>query len=209
MLEQIVGVIYMKGYYHVNKEQMRAVEVINKLGCISKDQLIKMNIFKKTKNLTIEDKINIFNKLSYNRNAQQFKIIDDIYYVPVTAEKIDKDMLKCIQVMLTFPTQEIKWFAATEYPFKLSFSREKILDDGQVDIKTFDIAVLKKGEEIIFNKTLEKSFCERLILIVDKATAKQYKPIQIINREGELKRMLRYCTLNPVQYYNTLEEITE
>lgn len=181
----------LKGRY-INKDENKAIEIINALKCISKSQLIKMVGFKNGIN-TIEEKINMLNKYSYDRNAQQFKIVDE-YYLAISQEEVDYDMIKCIDVMLELDIKSIKWYSAANYPLKLSFSRKT---ENQEDTKVFDIAVLNPGEEIIFNKVLSNSFCERLIIILDKKIINQYKPI-ITDKK------IKYCTLEPIEFHDDL-----
>lgn len=191
----------LEGHY-LNKEQEKAIDLINSLKTITKEQLIKTGIFKRTHQATVEQKIMTFNKYSYNRSAAQFKIIDDTYYISVSSTNFDNDMIKCIDVMISFDMKKIKWYAAGEYPFKLSFSKEDIDENGDSFVKVYDVAILVQGEEAIFNKVLEKSPCERLIVIVDKKNVKKF-------REIITEKQVKYCTLDDgITYFDSLSEIS-
>lgn len=191
------------GQNYMNYEQQQGIEVINKLKCITKDQLLKMNIFKKTHTVSLEDKINIFNKYSYYKNAPQFKLIDNMYYLSLTTQNLDMDIIKAIDVMQYFPTKEIKWFAGAQYPFAISFSREAPDEEGNLYRKVFDVAILRKGEEILFSKLLDASACERLILIIDKSLALSYKEI-------ETEKMIMYCTIDDsIKFFSTLQDVVD
>lgn len=185
--------------YYLNKEQENAIKVINKLKCIRIDQLMKMNIFKASY-VKLEQKIEAFNKLSYNKTQSYFNIINDTY-VAISEESIDYDMLKAIDVMLVF--DDVSWYTKSEYPFKLSFSRLATENDEPQN-KIFDVVILKPSEELILSRTLDSESLniERIIAVLDKKLINKYKPILT-------KKPIRYCTTDPVKFYKSLEEAVE
>lgn len=194
--------------HYVNKEQVKAIEMINKLKCITKEQLKKTGIFKKSYSMSVDDKIAVFNKYSYDRNEKQFNVLENKYYVPVNVSSPDLDAVKCVDVMLSFNKDEIVWYSAAEYPFKLTFAKKSKMKDGEDETRIFDVAVLNKGDEMFITKVIECSPCDRIILIVNKDKAEQYKEVQT-------SRKLKYCVIEEtdkieeLKYFNSLSDIVK
>ncbi|GEM_PF-3538295 len=177
--------------YYLKREEVQAVEIINLFGCIRRDQLLKLNIFKTIRNKSEDDIIARFEKLAQNQTHRYFSIIGDTY-ISLETNEINKDIIDALDVMLFF--DNLQWYKKTSYPFTISFSR--VGNMGMV--RLFDIIILKPGEEPIVSRVLEGSKVERLLIVLDEDIINSYKEITSTAE-------VWYCFTNPVRVYKNLE----
>lgn len=133
--------------YYVTHKQEKVLNLVNKLGCIKEDQIKKIT---KLENLDkiVKSIVDIRNPL--------LKKIDDCY-CSILLEEVDYQLINCIYVLTTL--EKIDWFALTDFPYKLCFTREN---------KIFDILCLEPGKEFMQYQLIEKSTSNRIIIILEE-----------------------------------------
>lgn len=157
--------------YYINSKQQKILSGINKFGCMTYEQIKKLN------NLRDLDK-----QLKTLVRQKKLKIVDDNIYVPIGIRKVNKNVLKAVEiyVYLNFIDKKtpVAWCELEDFPFTLAFFRNN---------KVFDLAVIKDGEELIYSTAINRAVAERIIVILE--TPRQIEKMKI-------DKQVKYCTVN-------------
>lgn len=180
--------------FYLKKEERKAVDTINNLTCIRRDQLVKMGLFDSIRRKSMDEILYNFDKLSNNTVQDYFKIEGDIY-VSNKTDEVNLDVLTAINVLISF--DNITWYGKSKWPYAVSFTRT----GNQGITRAFEIIVLKPGEEALVSRVLEDSeLNSRLLVIIDEELVEEYKPLNT-------NKFIRYCLINPVRLYESLDKL--
>ncbi|URZ15462.1 DUF5697 family protein [Clostridium felsineum] len=156
--------------YYVNLKQEKILNLINKFGCMTYDQIKKLN------NLRNLDK-----QLKTLVRQKMLKIIEDNIYVPIGIREINRKILRAIDIYIYLinadKEKNIEWCTLNDFPFVMSFFRNG---------KVFDVAVIEEGEELIYSTAINRKASERIIIIIENKD--QIEKIKINEK-------VKYCTI--------------
>lgn len=136
--------------YYMNNKQDKVMKLIKKFGCLSVTQI---------ENITgLKNIDSIMRPLLKQRDKIVKKEKDK--YLLANLMKVDNKILKALEVYsyLSKTDIPIDWCEPVEFPFTLSLFRNG---------KVFDIAVLEDGDEVIYCTSIDRSFSERVIVVLD------------------------------------------
>jgi hypothetical protein len=104
----------------------------------------------------------------------------DMYYV---GHQPDINIIKAIPVLIHFK-KDIEWHLRADFPFYITFYMHD---------KTFDVTVIKSGEEAMMSAAINRvQYIERIIAVVEDINSIKQLDINV---------PVRYCTINPVTFY--------
>jgi hypothetical protein len=104
----------------------------------------------------------------------------DVYYV---GHHPDMNMIKAMAVLIHFK-KDIEWHLRADFPFYITFYMHN---------KTFDVTVIKSGEEAMMSAAINRvQHIERIIAVVEDINSIKQLDINI---------PVRYCTINPARFY--------
>ncbi|PJI06549.1 MULTISPECIES: DUF5697 family protein [Clostridium] len=156
--------------YYINSKQEKILESINKFGCMTYDQIKKLN---KISDLDKQIKTLI--------RQRKLKVIQDNIYVPIGIREVNRKILKAIDIYIYLISADkeisIEWCTLNKFPFEMSFFRNG---------KVFDVAVIESGEELIYSAAINRSTAERIIIVIDNED--QIEKIKINEK-------VKYCTV--------------
>lgn len=159
---------------YINNKDKKLLDLINMFGCI-KERQIEALVGKKYEK-----------QISHLLSSKLINRHDDIY-MTIYQDKIDYNMLKCIDLFIYF-NEKIGWYSAEEYPFYIAV----MLGDN-----VYDITTVSSGEESMIYPVINRSKAERVIMIVDDVES-----IKKLN----IEKPVRYCTVNPVKFFRKCED---
>ncbi|PJI10086.1 MULTISPECIES: DUF5697 family protein [Clostridium] len=171
--------------YYINTRQEKILELISKFGCMRYKNINKLahikDLKRQFKNLIRQNRIEL--------------VCDDIYVLKGKKE-LDKKMIKALDLyvyLINDMKMQIKCCMIEKFPFKLALFKEN---------RAFDIAVIDEGEEVIYSGAVNRSFGERVIIILDNK--KQAEKIKI-------NKMVKYCTVKhgAVNFFEKVSEVDE
>lgn len=171
--------------YYMNTRQEKILELISKFGCIRYKHINKLahikNLERQFKNLIRQKRIEL--------------VYDDIYVLKGKKE-LDKKMIKALDLyvyLINDMKMQIKCCMLEDFPFKLALFKGN---------KVFDMAVIGEGEEAIYSGAVNRSFGERVIIILDNK--KQVEKIKI-------NKMVKYCTVKhgAVNFFEKVSDANE
>ncbi|URZ05934.1 DUF5697 family protein [Clostridium felsineum] len=156
--------------YYINSKQEKILGNINKFGCMTYDQIKKLN------NLRDLDK-----QLKTLVRQRKLKILEDNIYVTIGIREVNRKILRAIDIYIYLinadKEKNIEWCTLNEFPFVMSFFRNG---------KVFDVAVIEEGEELIYSTAINRSVAERIIIVIENE--KQIEKIKINEK-------VKYCTI--------------
>ena len=156
--------------YYINSKQEKILESINKFGCMTYNQIKKLN------------KISDLDKqLKTLLRQRKLKVMEDSIYVPIGIRDINSKALRALDVYIYLVNADkeisIEWCTLNKFPFEMSFFRNG---------KVFDVAVINEGEELIYSAAINRKDSERIIILVEDQ--EQIKKIKINEK-------VKYCTV--------------
>lgn len=170
--------------YFLNNKQQEVIKIINKFGSIKKNQLeilsgrndidkILEPVFKQKK-APIKIENNIFLSIFQNTNEKMLAAISVLSYI----YKAGKD---------------IEWYDTEDFPFILAFIRNE---------KVFDVAVINRGEELIYAAAINRSVAERIIIVLEDES--QIQKIKI----NDSNKQKKYCIIkeDKINFLETEDE---
>lgn len=156
--------------YYINSKQEKILNLINKFGCMTYEQIKRLN------------KISDLDKqLKTLVRQRKLKVMEDNIYVPIGIREVNRKVLRAIDVYIYLINADketsIEWCTLNKFPFEMSFFRNG---------KVFDVAVLNEGEELIYSGAINRSTAERIIIVIENED--QIKKIKINEK-------VKYCTV--------------
>ncbi|OPJ59781.1 DUF5697 family protein [Clostridium oryzae] len=162
--------------YYINKRQKSLLNLVNKFGCISFQQII--SLISRNKHVEYDLKGLVLRRLIVEQNG---------IYKALSQHNIDCHLLKCIDVICCL-NDRIQKCEKEEFPFCLWVYLK--------NDENYDICYIPVGQEMIYTTTIRRcNNVSNIIAVLDNKSQINQIQLQNIN--------IRYCTLNPVKFYRS------